>query len=348
MAFAKRSGWKLVSGAILKGKKQIRVIVGLNFGITDPDLLDEWLGLSNELPDRFEVRVAPRLPVFHPKVVIIRQVEGSIIAIVGSGNLTGGGQLHNVECGAFISRESDIRELETWYDGLKSVRLSRKIIEAYRPLYKYSAKQKQPTATLLRSLANALNEERSDWYVELFLEELADFVSSPRGNAALNGRINGARNIQQALRMPQFDFTRAGWLTFYGTSEFGAIRQTHPEMAEQIGALQKAFRFLIAKPLDEERFKAVFNRNGMHHVSGLGANQISKVLTVYDRGRWPLLNSRVWQTLSYYGYEVKWSALGYLEFAQRMRDCLGHIGEVDFWALDAFCESKSRELDLQS
>lgn len=345
MAFAKPSGWALVKEALLSGEKTIKIVVGLNFGITDPKLLDEWLKLCLELPKRFEVRVAPQLPVFHPKVMIVRQQNDSCFAIVGSGNLTGGGQLHNVECGAYLDSELEIQELEAWYDSLRSTPLVSRIIEAYRLVYERAGKLKDTAVSYSGELAEALNEGQSDWYEDLFINEFTHFLSTGDGMAALKGRIDGAKKVQTALVMPQFNFTRTGWVEFYGTHEFGRIRQTNPEMAEQVDALGRAFRFLLSKPLEAERLRAVLDRNGKHHVLGLGINQISKVLTVSNRRQWPLLNGRVTTTLFHYGYEVKSSASGYLEFAQDMRNCLSRVGEVDFWALDAFCEAKSRELD---
>ena len=82
-------------------------------------MLSEWLDLSAKTP-QFKVRVAPERPTFHLKLMIIER--GSVTcAIVGSGNLTGGGQLHNVECGVYISRDEEIKELQTWFNTLKSV-----------------------------------------------------------------------------------------------------------------------------------------------------------------------------------------------------------------------------------
>ncbi len=346
MAFAKPSGWSLVKDALLSSKKKISIVVGLNFAITDPKLLDEWLELCIQMPKCFEVRVAPEAPIFHPKIMIVRHKDGSCFAVVGSGNLTGGGQLHNVECGAYINCESVIGELEGWYEGLESKPLNSKIIEAYRPVYERTRKSGIRASSSSSELAAALNEGQSDWYEELFLEELTHFLSTPEGKTALKNRVNGAKQIQAALRMPQLNLTKAGWAEFYRMHEFGSIRLAYPEMDMQIGTLQRAFRFLLSKPLDEERLRAVLHRGGKHHVHGLGMNLISKVLTVSNRRQWPLLNVRVETTLFHYGYQVQWDASGYLRFAQDMRRCLSKSGGIDFWALDAFCEAKSRELDM--
>jgi len=344
MAFAKKSGWDLMKEALSSGKADVQVVVGLNFGITDPELLSDWLKLSAKTP-HFKVRVAPREPTFHPKLMII-ECANVTCAIVGSGNLTGGGLLHNVECGVYISKNEEIKELNTWFDNLKSVPLNKKIIDEYRPVYWASRKTREESEVGSSGLTAALNPDGSSWDGDLFLEEMKLFLSTPGGQAALKGRIQGAKKIRAGLRMPEFDFTKEGFLQFYGTPEFGRIAQTYPAMAVKIPALRKAFRLLASTPLDEDKFRAINGRTGKFHVSGLGPNQITKVLTVLDRQRWPILNPRVRTTLSHYGYQVDWSAAGYLAFAEEMRKILKEAGQVDFWALDAFCEVKSREFDL--
>lgn len=344
MAFATKSGWELIREPLLAGKKTVEVLVGLNFGITDPNLLAEWLDIGNQNLLQFKVRVAPRSPVFHPKVMIIHG-DGASCAIVGSGNLTGGGQLSNVECGAFLRGQAEIDELENWCGGLKSVPLTKRIIESYRPVHESAINASRLSQAASDELTAALSEEGSNWYKDDFLKELGQFLLTPKGKMSLSDRIQGANKVRTALQMPQLNFTEEGWKEFYGISQFGRIRQAYPEMASSAAALRETFQFLMSKPLDLERFKAVLNRSWRHHVKGLGINQISKVLTVSDRKQWPVLNRRVRTTLANYGYDVGSSAADYLKFAKDMRDLLKEAGDVDFWALDAFCEVKSRELD---
>lgn len=146
--------------------------------------------------------------------------------------------------------------------------------------------------------------------------------------------------------MPSFGFDKLGFLDFYKTAEFGSIRQTYPDMVKNVGALRRTMRFLTSQPIDPDRFRSVFNRDGSHHVAGFGINQISKVLTVSDRRKWPILNGRMWKTMEHYGYEVPWSSDGYLQFSSDMRDALGETSKPDFWAFDAFCEIRSRDLEV--
>ena len=52
MAFAKRSGWRSIKEALLSGKAGVEILVGLNFEITDPDVLSDWLKLKEKDPYR--------------------------------------------------------------------------------------------------------------------------------------------------------------------------------------------------------------------------------------------------------------------------------------------------------
>jgi len=342
MAFAKASGWRLLQEPLLGRGKSVEVTVGLNFGITDVDLLVDWLSLCREFPTKFKARVAPRLPTFHPKVIFARFKDGSGFAIVGSGNLTGGGQRHNVECGAFLTHGTDLKRLESWYERLESVPLKQEIIDAYRPLNK-RARDREDESEVSPELTELLRAGRSDWYGDLLAAEFTDFLATGPGQRSLQSRIRGARQIKKALSMPEFDFNRIGFREFYETPAFGKIRPAHPELLGKIRSLQRAMRFLTAGPLDARRFKLV--SGGKYHVSGFGINQISKVLTVHGRRRWPVLNERMRTTLRHFGYRIPGTAEGYLQFARDMRDLLGRAGSVDFWAFDAFCTHKYDEVE---
>jgi hypothetical protein len=48
MAFARRSGWTLFRESLLNGPHKVEILVGLNFGITDQELLEEWLELASK------------------------------------------------------------------------------------------------------------------------------------------------------------------------------------------------------------------------------------------------------------------------------------------------------------
>jgi hypothetical protein len=340
MAFAKRSGWKLFREALLDGTKEIEIVVGLSFWITDPTVLEEWLALTKDGSTQLKVRVADWSPTFHPKVLVARFADGSSFAIVGSGNLTGGGQHHNIECGVYLTQNDLIDELDTWIGNLKASPLSKQIIADYKPFFE-KAKEVNSEASAARLAASLTGQ--GYWLRDAFISQLADFLETPTGQDALRDRIKGARQVRKALQMPSFNFDEQGFKHFYTTQQFGSIRQAYySDLANNLPTLRRAMRFLTSKTVDADRLNSVFA--GDHGIRGFGKNQITKVLTVYDRHKWPILNKPVASTLARYGYQIDWSAKGYLAFSADMRDALGTLGVPDFWALDAFCEVTYHDL----
>jgi phosphatidylserine/phosphatidylglycerophosphate/cardiolipin synthase-like enzyme len=89
--------------------------LGRAFFQTEPNLLLELRKLEEgSSKPLFHVKLASAFTTFHPKVWII---HGSTpAAIVGSGNLTGGGLVGNVECGIYTSTADDVAALQQWFE----------------------------------------------------------------------------------------------------------------------------------------------------------------------------------------------------------------------------------------
>jgi len=275
--------------------------------------------------------------------------NGSSFAIVGSGNLTHGGQQENIECGAYICEESTIRELDTWFSELDRRELDREILNSYAAEHasakRFRKRMESPKTSISKKLRDAKKVKAQAapiWNESLFTSDFVSFMKLENAQAELAERIEGAQAIRQALHMPRFDLDELDWKEFYKNRQFGSIRMAYPKIAEDIGKLRRILRGLIAQPLSLQFLESVLHSHGELHIRGLGTNLVSKVLTVHNRERWPLFNDRVMTTLGKYGYEAQWGAAGYLQCAQDLRNCLARTGRMDFWALDVFCENKSR------
>ncbi|MEO7030299.1 MAG: phospholipase D-like domain-containing protein [Acidobacteriaceae bacterium] len=349
MAFATRSGWNFIREELSTDGPVVDIVVGLSGWITEPRLLQEWYDLSIKRLRGFRVSVSPMRPIFHPKVVLVTEESGSKFAIVGSGNLTQGGQQENVECGAYICDEQAIAELEIWFAELSRLVLKKEIIESYRKdhnearrLRARQALSKSGVQTQLKGAQTTDNWKSPHWDELRFMNDFKKFMKSADAIAGLESRVERAKAIRKALRMPRFNFDKSDWQEFYAIREFGAIRLTYQDIPNEMTKLRGMFRALIVKPLELETLESAFAIDGKRHIRGVGTNLISKVLTVHDRHWWPLFNRRVIATFGHYGYKAHWGAESYLRFAQDIRNCLASTDEVDFWALDVFCEYKSR------
>src|ERR1700726_4626301 len=83
---------------------------------TEPPLLLKIKKLQEtSRAPKFEVKLASVRATFHPKVWIIDR-DDQPVGIVGSGNLSSGGLLGNVECGLFTSSETEVNTLRAWFD----------------------------------------------------------------------------------------------------------------------------------------------------------------------------------------------------------------------------------------
>lgn len=352
MAFAKQSGWLSIKEALLSGKAGVDILVGLNFDITEPAVLSEWLGLQEKAPYRFTVRVAPLDPVFHPKVILVQRQDDSRFAIVGSGNLTGGGLSTNVECGVMLETKGQIDELISWQSNLASKPLTAEIIDAYQPLYKEAVKAVRTVrrpASKLRALLRGARapdsyEPLPNWDIPRFLNDMSGILATKDGIVGLENRKAGAKSIRALLDMPTFNFNKQAWEEFYSIPEFGRIRQSYKAMFSQTNQLRRTLRILASPNLFEDELEEILAMDGKYHVRGLGTNLVSKILTVHDQHRWPVFNSRVKKTFAHYGYNAEWGATPYLRFSAMMRRILSQESKPDFWAMDVFCEVRSRTL----
>lgn len=122
MAFARRSGVRYLSEAIREFSRngRVQVVVGVKSLPTTTEALKE---LMAAVAKNGEVRVFHHQqgPTFHPKMYLFK-APGKAFAIVGSGNLTGGGLFGNYE--AFLSikldctRQADKKLLESMEEAL--------------------------------------------------------------------------------------------------------------------------------------------------------------------------------------------------------------------------------------
>jgi len=88
-----------------------QIVASLDYGITEPQALQFWLGLPNasvrvagaERLDKGDIR--PRGTAYHPKVYVFRRANGRSNLLAGSANLTGRGLSANTEA-AFMTRNA--------------------------------------------------------------------------------------------------------------------------------------------------------------------------------------------------------------------------------------------------
>lgn len=128
VAFVKYSGFSLIEEDIkkcLKDGGKAEFLLGLDFRTTEPKVLRILNAMAkNGLNIKLFCFSDPSIndiPVYHPKIYLIRERDISIISI-GSSNLTSGGLRDNVEVNAVIkaqSREEVVSDIYGIYNKLK-------------------------------------------------------------------------------------------------------------------------------------------------------------------------------------------------------------------------------------
>jgi HKD family nuclease len=354
-AFARTSGWKLLKRGFLSGSAELSLLTGLDFLQTGPDLLREWLGLTKRY-SRIKAKTASRDSIFHPKVLIVKANSPSrSFAIVGSGNLTGGGLRTNTECSLYTSDHATVLALERWFDEAwkKGTCLTTGAIRKYEPKYKKAKKAAQRIRNEQKKIQKDIEEiarkeaAKREAILRLLKEAVTEF-NSYRKKAEFESQYRSRRRavalFRRLLHVPSFDFTKEEFAEFYKAPQLGSLRERWlRDILKRPARLKSGLRYLIDEgALIEERVNSFLEKKGRHHIPGFNIAGVSKVLAVAHSNRWPVLNGPVRKTLSHFQYESPHGTAGerYRQFAELARK----FKAPDFLALDAFFKHKEGEL----
>ncbi|MBT9589060.1 DEAD/DEAH box helicase family protein [bacterium] len=93
VAFVQVSGierlWNDLASMLQHPESRLRLVTGDYLGVTDPDALQRLLTLKEQYPHQVELRVfETRKRAFHPKAYLLGDVQGRLVAVVGSSNLS--------------------------------------------------------------------------------------------------------------------------------------------------------------------------------------------------------------------------------------------------------------------
>lgn len=140
VAFAKSSAWKAVDlQEWCAGGRALRLVAGTDFELTDLDVLRD-LGARPNTHCKVMHSSATSAGVFHPKLYLIER-ERSVVAFVGSSNLTFGGLHANVEANVRVEGAASaqpirdaLRAFESYFSHELATELSPGFAERYDEL----------------------------------------------------------------------------------------------------------------------------------------------------------------------------------------------------------------------
>lgn len=349
-AFARKSGWDLLRKGISESKAKLKLLTGLDFNSTEPDMLRTWyeLVLSGQATAKLfnEKGVS-----FHPKVLI---VEGNNLAfgIVGSGNLSAGGLQSNVECSIYIDDPKTLENLIAWFDELfndisKSIDIAPENIEEYKKFYRRELKhQKRFKATEHHAITQINKTYKS--YMELrqrAVEKAKKFITTSKFKELYASHKSKAEKIKEYLGYPRFRFTKNGVDEFFKIQNLGHIIPIcKPSMWEHRLKVSKILQLLVDESWSiVDRINMIYGKNANEfYFNGLGMNLLTKILAVHKPQDYPVDNNPVRRALKMYRYhQLKRASIGtkYEQLAIFMRNFNKEAGLPDMLALDAFLYS---------
>lgn len=354
-AFARMSGWKYLRRDIQSSGATTLLLTGLDFQQTQPSLLRDWHRLTNR-HSRIDAKLASRDSIFHPKVLIVKaKAPRQSFAIVGSGNLTGGGLRTNTECALYANDRSVVNALELWFEGCwrKGKDIKPKAIKAYEPSYERARRAlelaRQNQRQIQRKIEKIADEElrRKEATLKRLKKAVKEFNAyrkKPEFQKECRIRKDAIASFRKLLHIPGFGFTNEEFTEFYNAPQLGGLRERWLRgILRRPARLKSGLRYLVDESVPiVERVNSFLEKRGRYHISGFNIAGVSKVLAAAHRKRWPVLNGPVRKTLSYFQYGAPRGSSGerYRQFAELAKK----FGAPDFIALDAFFKHKEGEL----
>lgn len=346
-AFAHWSGWDLLRHSIEGASGSVKLLTGLAFCQTEPKVLQDWWKLAQA--GRVHARLfADKAITFHPKVLIVKTPSREF-AVIGSGNLSAGGLLHNVECSYFVTASRDLKEVKGWFDFLfgddsRTKDLNDSDIRRYRPLHeKAKAANRSVQGLQVEAEADIGDRHRASlrkW--KQAVSQARRFFSSQRFiRTYQDERANIGNEIKAALDYPHFDFDRAGFEQFYKVLALGhLIEVSKPRVWRQRAKLRRMLRLLVNDSIPiSQRLSSTLDTGGRLKVDGVGLNFISKVLAVHAPLEFTVHNDPIAKALKHFEYKMPHGyskSQKYLEFCRLMRQFLSESGARNTLDLDAF------------
>ena len=320
VAFLKTSGLKLIFDEIknaVSRDAKIKIIVGTDFFITEPDairsLLDLFLGNENTT---LSFAVQKRNAAFHPKLYCFMTKEQATL-ITGSSNLTNGGLIDNTELCSVITTSMDddaFLSIRSYIEGLHNPDMSRivtpLILERYATDYRKYQKQVKVSNDALKKLlrdeiqkAPSLDENTLKTFFERYKKE-NDIDNTVRKRNIAYGK---AKLVLDNLAM-NTPSTSANFLSEYeklvdpqGYWWSGSIFRHKNTVAKGYKEFCKMVREIkMATDKEPDELFAIC-LGYKKKINGLGFNVITEILNTYRPHDCPVLNNSPIVSLDHFG-----------------------------------------------
>ncbi len=299
VAFGHKSGWTQVEHALRRSTaSRVEVLLGQAFYQTEPELIFALIGLQKQNAPVFEVRLAAAASIFHPKVWIVEGADRSF-GIVGSGNLSRGGLLSNVECSLYTSRQTDVTALQHWFKVQWAAAPDvAKTYEKYIADYQLLDPQRKTIDAKIGAATKAQADREATWQRGHAIKLSAAYFKSLHGKEEVQSRLSAIEKMRKLLHYPDFTFSVGEWQEFLRIPELGRIRLGHEQ--KTIDSLPTLIPILKKLP----NFKSVGPAvEALQSQRGIGRNLATKLLAVYNPDKNVVVNEPVQSALRAFEYD---------------------------------------------
>ncbi len=303
IAFAKASGLKAIKKnlkASLKNQMRARIVIGTDFFITDPSVLDDLFSLSKNNSLELYIQNREIKCTFHPKIYAFLKADKSAV-VVGSSNLTNGGLHSNYE-GSLEVTDSNCEFFEEIRDFIDDLINERTVIKAtkatinkYRQdceiyrlhhrradrLIKTALDPKSPAFTDLASYLALMKREPSE---KNFKEQVLIRTNNYTNSKDVLKRITQAPRLTKTMFKPlYFELLENGWHS-------GGLHRGKNNVTQWPKEFQNALNNLksLPSPPIHEAYDQL-NRD-LKKVKGVGINVITEILHSFDGTRFAVMN----------------------------------------------------------
>jgi len=352
-AFAHWSGWSLIREALLKSSAEITLITGKDFCLTEPRVLQDWIGkdFSRKGVKAF-IYHGPE--IFHPKLFVIEERQGRF-ALIGSGNLSEGGLKNNVECFLHTAQARNVEQIELWLrDIVKDQRrckpLTQDYIKEYKKKWKSASrlhkKIKNITKEASQLIARTHEAQMKNWMQAV--SEARSYFKTKKFRKDYEQYRSAARRILQLLHHPVYEFSKEEWSEFYDIWHMGHLVPIRKyQLFNQREKLRTALRILADQDKTvQQRVDAIRERSKKTYVKYMGVNLLSKILASSEPKQYPVWNSLVEGELKKFNFKMPHGATEgekYAAFADLMSQFMIETKAPDMIALDCFFCWKRRQ-----
>jgi len=355
VAFAKISGL----GAILPGLKngldaglKARVVVGLDFYLTDPELLRTLLKLAEQFEKKLRFYVSKSEYTFHPKIYAISGKSGTTV-LIGSANLTGGGMLSNHEASAQVDdpdcklMNAVTKHLDQLVDDGEVIELTHSRLDEYerlRDVYRLQQKLAEHRFNRMAKSPRAILETLQDVLVEM-KRDLASrgFEAQRLGrNQNLSSAAVGMAALAAAEAINPTSFLEHYEQLIQHFHSSGLHRGKNI-IAKKSKNFQRALQEILKSKAEtpEEAYKILLDR--FLEIPKAGVNVLTEILHAIDHKKFAVMNKNAVSGLrlaNFSDYPEKPSkttvnAAMYAAFCRDAAKVRDELGLADFTELDA-------------